>query len=70
MTLDMSRPFQCHNTVEFTVEPQGDAAVVTWAMQGPQPYMAKLMGTFIDCDKMCGRDFEKGLAKLKTLVET
>ena len=69
MTLDMSRPFQCHNTVEFTVEPQGDAAVVTWAMQGPQPYMAKLMGVFIDCDKMCGGEFEKGLAKLKSLAE-
>ena len=42
---------------------------VTWAMQGRQPYMAKVMGLFVDCDKMCGGMFEEGLAKLKTLAE-
>jgi hypothetical protein len=42
---------------------------VTWAMQGASPYIAKLMGIFIDMDKMIGRDFEAGLASLKTLAE-
>jgi hypothetical protein len=38
-------------------------------MQGRQPFMAKVMGLFVDCYKMCGGLFEEGLAKLKALAE-
>jgi len=69
MTLDMSRPMEAHNLVEFTVEVKGGASTVTWAMRGKQPYLAKVMSTVIDCDKMVGGAFEEGLAKLKTLAE-
>jgi hypothetical protein len=31
--------------------------------------MAKLMGIFMDMDSMIGRDFETGLANLKTVAE-
>ena len=69
MELLMFRPFKAHNLVEFTVEPKGEATNVSWAMQGRQPFMAKIMSTLIDCDKMVGREFESGLAKLKALAE-
>jgi hypothetical protein len=69
LALDMSRPFMAHNIVEFTLEPQGAATRVIWSMHGPQPYLAKLMSTFIDCDKMVGGSFEQGLARLKALAE-
>ena len=69
MILDMFKPFKAHNTVNFLLEPQGSGTRVTWAMRGQQPYMAKLMSTFIDCDKMVGGQFEEGLAKLKALAE-
>jgi len=69
LMLDMSRPFKAHNTVEFTLDRIGAGTNVTWAMQGRQPYMAKVMGLFVDCDKMCGGMFEEGLAKLKALAE-
>jgi hypothetical protein len=69
LLLDMSRPFKAHNTVEFTLDRIGAGTNVTWAMQGRQPYMAKVMGLFVDCDKMCGGMFEEGLAKLKALAE-
>ncbi len=69
MILDMFKPFKAHNTVNFMLEPQGTATRVTWAMRGKQPYMAKLMSTFINCDKMVGSQFEEGLAKLKALAE-
>jgi uncharacterized protein YndB with AHSA1/START domain len=69
MALDMLRPFAAHNTVEFLLEPQGNATNVTWAMHGRQPYMAKVMCMFMDPDKMVGSQFEEGLAKLKTLAE-
>jgi uncharacterized protein YndB with AHSA1/START domain len=69
LLLDMVRPFKAHNTVEFTLDRIGAGTTVTWAMQGRQPYMAKVMGLFVDCDKMCGGMFEEGLAKLKVLAE-
>jgi carbon monoxide dehydrogenase subunit G len=67
--LDFIKPFEGHNTAEFTMEPKGDQTVVTWAMYGPSPFIAKLMGTFINMDRMIGNDFEAGLVNLKTLAE-
>jgi uncharacterized protein YndB with AHSA1/START domain len=69
LLLDMVRPFKAHNTVEFTLDRIGAGTNVTWSMQGRQPFMAKVMGLFVDCDKMCGGLFEEGLAKLKALAE-
>ena len=76
MALDMFTPFEAHNIVEFSVEPGAAPRAttnvttnVTWAMHGRQPYMAKLFGTFVNCDKMVGSQFEEGLAKLKALAE-
>lgn len=67
--LDFLKPFEGHNTAEFTMTPAGDNTTVTWAMYGPSPYVAKVMGTVLDMDKMIGRDFEAGLAALKTVTE-
>ncbi len=73
MQLDMIKPMQATNEVVFTLQPQGDATQVTWLMHGRQTFPFKVMGTimdlFVDCDKMVGNDFEKGLNKLKTLAE-
>jgi uncharacterized protein YndB with AHSA1/START domain len=67
--LDMIKPFAASNRVEFTLQPQGDTTNVTWAMNGPTPYLAKIMHVFLDMDRMVGQDFEAGLANLKALAE-
>jgi hypothetical protein len=67
--LDFLKPFEAHNTAEFTLESQGDATKVTWAMYGPAPYMTKLMGVFFSMDSMVGKDFETGLANLKAAAK-
>jgi hypothetical protein len=67
--LDMIKPFAAHNNVEFRLEPKGDTTDVTWAMNGHTPYMAKILHVFLDMDRMVGRDFEAGLASLKTVAE-
>ncbi len=69
LALDMARPFEAHNKVDFVLEPSGGQTRVTWAMQGRQPFVAKLMSLVINCDKMVGTQFEQGLAKLKALAE-
>ena len=67
--LDMIKPMEGHNIVDFTLEPRGGGTHVTWAMRGSCAYMAKVMGLFLNMDKMVGKDFEVGLANLKAAAE-
>ncbi len=67
--LDFIKPFEGHNLTAFTLTPQGDATQVNWTMSGPTPFVSKLMQVFVDMDQMIGKDFEEGLANLKTLTE-
>jgi uncharacterized protein YndB with AHSA1/START domain len=67
--LDFLKPFEAHNTAEFTMLPQGDATSVNWVMHGPAPFLSKMMQVFMNMDKMIGKDFEIGLANLKGLAE-
>ncbi|HEY5915451.1 MAG TPA: SRPBCC family protein [Verrucomicrobiae bacterium] len=62
--MDWKRPMEGTATVDFTFEPEGDKTRVTWAMYGKNNFMGKMVSLFIDCDKMCGPQFEKGLADL------
>jgi hypothetical protein len=67
--LDFFKPFEGHNTAEFTMLPQGDATNLNWVMRGPAPFISKLMQVFMNLDHMIGKDFEVGLANLKKLTE-
>jgi hypothetical protein len=39
-------------------------------MTGPRTLTVKVMGMFSSMDKLVGGDFEKGLARLRAVVET
>ena len=67
--LDFFTPFEGHNTAEFTMLPQGDGTHVTWLMHGPANFMSRLIQVFMNLDNMIGKDFEAGLANLKTITE-
>src|SRR5215203_2757120 len=67
--LDFFKPFEGHNTAEFTMLPQGDVTNLTWTMTGPAVFLSKVMQVFMNLDRMIGRDFETGLANLKKLTE-
>lgn len=69
MTLHFIAPFEARNMAEFVLEPKGDSTAVTWAIHGPSPFISKVMGLFLDMDTMIGKEFETGLANLKTLAE-
>ena len=68
--LDFLKPFEAHNTAEFTMQPHGGATNIVWAMTGPAPFISKLMQVFMSFDSMIGKDFETGLANLKTISES
>jgi len=67
--LDFMKPFEAHNIAEFTLQRGAETTDVTWAMQGPLSYAAKIIHLFFDMDRMVGKDFEAGLANLKALAE-
>jgi Polyketide cyclase / dehydrase and lipid transport len=70
MDLHFLKPFEARNVAEFRLEPQGAGATkVTWSIHGPNLFVSKVMGLFMSMDKMLGKDFEEGLAKLKSIAE-
>jgi uncharacterized protein YndB with AHSA1/START domain len=70
--MDWLKPMEGVSTVEFTFQPEGEGKTkVTWAMYGKnEGLMSKLVSLFMDCESMCGPEFEKGLADVAKLVST
>jgi len=67
--LDFVKPLEGYNVAEFVLAPQGDSTSVAWTMDGPSPYVGKLIGVFVNMDTMIGKDFDTGLANLKGIAE-
>lgn len=70
LRLLMTKPMNADHIIEYRLTPEGAGTKFTWAMHGDGGFMSKLMTTLIDCEKMIGGDMEKGIANLKTLVES
>ncbi len=69
MRLLMTKPIKADNVVTLTLTRAGPATDVTWAMEGPSPYLIKVMTLFFNHDAMLHSAFDAGLAKLKALAE-
>ncbi len=69
LDLNFLKPFKASNVTQFTIVPAGQTTKLIWEMRGPTPFMMKIMGLFMNFDKMVGKDFERGLANLKSVVE-
>jgi hypothetical protein len=67
--LEFLRPFQATNMAEFSFRPESAQTFVTWSMTGKNNFFFKVFSLLMNCDDMVGKDFEKGLASLKTVVE-
>ncbi len=68
MKLAFVRPFAGTSDVQFTFAPEGAGTKVTWTMHSKKPFLGKVMGLFMDCEKMCGDQFSEGLASLGKIV--
>jgi hypothetical protein len=69
--LTFEKPWKAANAVDFTLAPAGDGATdVTWRMTGQQKGVAGLIGRVVGMDRLVGKDFEKGLARMKSAAET
>ncbi len=67
--MDFKKPMEATNIAEFTFKPVGNQTVVTWGMSGTNKFVGKAFGLIVNCDKMVGTQFDKGLATLKTMTE-
>jgi hypothetical protein len=68
--LEFFKPFKGTNIAELTFKPEGNQTAVMWSMSGTKNFMHKAVHLFMNMDKMVGGQFEKGLADLKTIVES
>ena len=69
LKLEFERPMRATNAASFELKPEGAGTRLTWTMKGKNDFQAKLFSLFVNCDKLIGGDFERGLANLKALVE-
>lgn len=68
--LDFLKPFASTAQAEFTFQTEGAQTRVTWAMSGQQNLICKMISLVFSHDKMVGGEFEKGLASIKSIVES
>ena len=69
LRLAFLRPFKSTNAVTFSLVPAVDGTEVTWLMTGEQRGLMGLVGRVVPMDKLIGKDFEKGLTRLKAVAE-
>lgn len=67
--LTMIKPMAANNIIVYTFEPEATGTKVTWQMSGTSSFVVKLMHTVMSMEKMLGKEFDKGLAGLKAIVE-
>ena len=67
--LEFVRPFAGVNDTLFTIKPAGDKTNVTWTMSGKNNFITKAISLVMDCDKMVGPQFEKGLASMESAAQ-
>lgn len=68
--LRFKRPFKATNQGYFSTEAlDANKTRVRWGMTGQSKFPMSLINLFMDCEKMCGDEFQSGLNKLKLLFE-
>lgn len=68
--LEFLRPFPSESEVIWSVQESGDETKISWIMTGKNSNLvSKIFSLIMDMDAMIGKDFEKGLTQLKSVVE-
>lgn len=67
--IEFLKPMAATNTATFAFVKAGDTTKVTWAMDGNNNFVSKAFQLVMDMDALVGKDFERGLAQLKTASE-
>ncbi|WP_404383726.1 SRPBCC family protein [Knoellia locipacati] len=68
--LHFTKPFKADHEIEFVLTPVGDGTNVDWVMRGNNTGLMALFAKVVPTEKLVGKDFEKGLARLKRAAES
>lgn len=63
------KPFKSQSTGFLQTDVEGDKTKVTWGFHGKHKVPFNVLMMFFNMDKAVGKDFEEGLADLKTVLE-
>lgn len=69
MNLEFKEPWESKATTFVDTKEDGEGTKVTWGFETETPFPMNAMMVFMDMDGMLGKDFEKGLNKLKAQSE-
>lgn len=68
--LNFFRPMKAENITEYRLIPEGTQTRVSWSMSGQTNFVGKAINLVMNCEKMVGEQFDKGLASLKIIAES
>ncbi len=63
------KPFRNTQRVEFVITPTSGGTDVTWRMTGQHEGLMSVFSKVVPMDRLVGKDFEKGLTRLKAVAE-
>ncbi len=69
LTVTFVKPWKATNDIVFALEPNNGGTEVTWTMRGEQKGLMAIFGKVVPMDRLVGKDFEKGLTRLKVAAE-
>lgn len=67
--LQFIKPFAATNRSHFRLDEADGSTTVHWTMTGEQNLFMKVMFRLMNMEKQIGKDFDRGLAKLKARAE-
>jgi hypothetical protein len=67
--LSYTQPMAMSQLAELTLTPDAAGTKVTWSVSSQNGFFSKAVGVFVNLEKMVGDEFDKGLAKLKSIAE-
>jgi len=68
--VDIVKPYEGTSTTSFAFKPDGDQTAVTWSMDAHHNFMEKAFCLVMNGKKMMSDLMEKGLAQMKSVVES
>jgi uncharacterized protein YndB with AHSA1/START domain len=69
LTVSFLKPWKATNDIVLSLVPSGDGTDVTWTLRGEHKGLMAVVGKVVPMDRLVGKDFEKGLARLKATAE-
>jgi hypothetical protein len=69
VAITFEKPIRANNTAAFVLEARREGTAVTWSMAGKRTFVMRATGIHGAIEAAIGRDFERGLARLKVVAE-